>query len=486
LKQPKIQMSTSASQNLDQYPYTAISISPCRNYAVTASKDIMQIIRISPMGIRVIKTINMAQYFQMPSTSTSPSSTTVGTTIKSSTTGKSNIGTIMDSSLFSRVDTSPAQASSSVNITDVAWSIGPLQYVSSATTRTVSHKNLDNTNPHQHHSTSPQHYAHNKDDYIDWKSDNEEEDWITDDYDNKGIDSANATSSSTGTCTSSTDSNSKKKSTTKENNQSRRGTGGSTSNKHPDNPNGSFIATAGSNGSIIIWNVETLLESILPSSQTGSKSASTENQGSKLHHGTGKAAGSSSTNQQQQQQQQQQHLVTPEAVLNHHNRDVSRLAWHPIKYGLLLSGSQDGTIRLWERKHFEQTSVTTTTLEQPISTKIQQHTTTTKVTNSTSTSSSGGGGGMFSSLFGGIRTTVSRTHPPPVVEIIQTTLTVPKKSAYEWHSIATYEPKSEAVRDIRWSPYYNDGMYVLFYLYVTGTILFTQKVCLFQGQFISF
>ena len=36
-----------------------------------------------------------------------------------------------------------------------------------------------------------------------------------------------------------------------------------------------------------------------------------------------------------------------ERVLNGHRRAVNRICWHTTDWNLLLSGSQDGTIKLW-------------------------------------------------------------------------------------------------------------------------------------------
>jgi WD repeat-containing protein 24 len=403
LNQPKFQM-PSASQMQEKNPYTAISISPCRNYAVTASKDTMQIIRISPKGIRVIESINMAQYFQMTSSSSSTVSSVVG---GSSMTRKSNVGTIMDSSLFSRVDTSPSQVSSSVNITDVAWSIVPVQ---------VASRNSSTTS--EYHPNSPRHYADNKEEFNDWKSDHDVDDWVVDEYDQKAKESVRRAARDTG--------------------HTRRAHSAS-SVKSSVNPIGSFIAAAGSNGSIVIWNAETLLHTLV-SSQNGGISISAESQ-------------STTRLGDETNQQQQQHLVTPEAVVNHHSRDVSRLAWHPNKYGLLLSGSQDGSVRLWERRLQE---FSTDPAHEVVATKVQQPTSSRSVGVSSNTA-------MFSSFFAGIRTTVPRTTPIPTDGATSiNNVTVAKKPAYQWHSRATYEPKSEAVRDIRWSLYYDDGMLIVY------------------------
>ena len=36
-----------------------------------------------------------------------------------------------------------------------------------------------------------------------------------------------------------------------------------------------------------------------------------------------------------------------EKVINEHSRTVNRIAWHPDHAFTLLSGSQDGTMKLW-------------------------------------------------------------------------------------------------------------------------------------------
>lgn len=39
----------------------------------------------------------------------------------------------------------------------------------------------------------------------------------------------------------------------------------------------------------------------------------------------------------------------PERVLNGHRRAVNRICWHTTEWNVLISGSQDGTIKLWVR-----------------------------------------------------------------------------------------------------------------------------------------
>lgn len=108
----------------------------------------------------------------------------------------------------------------------------------------------------------------------------------------------------------------------------------------------------------------------------------------------------------------------PEAVLSQHLRTVNRLAWHPTKPGLLLSASQDGTVLLWERRKKDAALVTH---DKPDTRR-------------------------FKGLFGLASLTA------PVQQ---------QRSLYRWYCRSTFAPKSEAVRDIRWSPFYEDGTWEL-------------------------
>eukprot|EP00743_Colponemidia_sp_Colp-15_P008408 GILK01009135.1.p1 GENE.GILK01009135.1~~GILK01009135.1.p1 ORF type:complete len:835 (-),score=98.21 GILK01009135.1:161-2581(-) len=68
---------------------------------------------------------------------------------------------------------------------------------------------------------------------------------------------------------------------------------------HPHESHNHLLATAATNGAVVLWN----------SSKSGSKQ---------------------------------------ERVLSEHQRTVNRICWHPTDPNLLISGSQDGTIRLWD------------------------------------------------------------------------------------------------------------------------------------------
>lgn len=146
-----------------------------------------------------------------------------------------------------------------------------------------------------------------------------------------------------------------------------------------------LIAAAGSNGVIVVWSASNLLEGI------------------------------STTNQQQQQQLSVQ---APEAVLSQHVRAVNRLAWHPNKQ-VLLSASQDGTVKLWERRRKTKGEKDDSSLHQADEREKRK---------------------KFTGFFGNMMTSAGTA----------------KQQAYQWQCRSTFSPKSEAIRDIQWSPFYSD------------------------------
>ena len=96
----------------------------------------------------------------------------------------------------------------------------------------------------------------------------------------------------------------------------------------------SLVAAAGSNGVVLVWSAKKLLFSdsgMLPPSTTKGGFITSKN--------------SSAAFLAQKQRTQQ-----PEGILDQHTRAVNCMVWHPTKSGLLLTASQDGKIKLWERK----------------------------------------------------------------------------------------------------------------------------------------
>lgn len=100
----------------------------------------------------------------------------------------------------------------------------------------------------------------------------------------------------------------------------------------------------------------------------------------------------------------------PDAVLTQHSRAVNRLAWHPnpSRPGYLLTASQDATVRLWQRR------------------------------SSSSSPNANQGNQNIISWFK------------------QSQDSLQHNESVSWHCVATFEPKAEAVRDIKWSPAHED------------------------------
>ena len=138
----------------------------------------------------------------------------------------------------------------------------------------------------------------------------------------------------------------------------------------PQEDDDDIVAAAGSNGVVVVWSAQ---KGLLNPTATSSMAAA------------------------------------PDAVLSQHSRAVNRLAWHPStkKAGLLLTASQDSTVKLWERR-----------------------------------ASSGPMGGNQGN--------------PNIISWFGMPHSDPKHKSISWHCLATYEPKAEAVRDIRWSPFFDD------------------------------
>lgn len=103
--------------------------------------------------------------------------------------------------------------------------------------------------------------------------------------------------------------------------------------------------------------------------------------------------------------------ISPEAIFPHlHLRAINRLSWHPVLSNLLLSASQDMNIILWEP-----VAVDTTAPPPPASNR-------------------------FSFGFA----TVNAKH----------------QQLLRWKARATFKPKGDGVRDVRWSPHHKDSEYL--------------------------
>jgi hypothetical protein len=359
------------------HPFSSIALSPNREYAVTARKDTLLIVQVGPLGILPLKSIPIAQHFQKVGVDVNGGAghgggrSTVGGSGSSSNNGNgssNNMGRIYEDvrdtfgvrdafGYGNRAGSSQASSNNiNVILTDVAWS-KPIHSTSTGGTGEMPKPPTDrdgsthSNNSSISSSSSKKHGKNHPPKHNSGKSGQHHK----------------ADTAST-------------KTTTDKDTHVGAGT--------------SLIAAAGSNGVIVVWTAETLLEG-----ESGQ-------------------------------------FPAPDAILSQHARAVNRLAWHPRRPGLLLSASQDGTVILWERQRSNNGN-----------SAEQQRRQSGKQSNK-----------QGFSFFGGIKSSQSN-----------------QKRSYSWTCRATFEPKSEAVRDIQWSPFHDDGTCVVLFC-LKGVLLYTNGV----------
>ena len=158
----------------------------------------------------------------------------------------------------------------------------------------------------------------------------------------------------------------------------------------------SLIAASASNGVVVIWQAQKLMNTNI------SDNSDQYNSGWKRSNDSG--------------------MGQPEAILSEHSRAVNRLAWHPTKFGMLLTASQDSTIKLWDRRAAGEK-------DSKQSRRID--------------------GLNIRSLFG--LPTQKSSHD----KSLSANLDDPA-----WRCTVTITPKSDAIRDVKWSPM-NENIFAL-------------------------
>ena len=159
----------------------------------------------------------------------------------------------------------------------------------------------------------------------------------------------------------------------------------------------SLIAASASNGVVVVWQAQQLIQT--------DTSGNTEQDSNGWKRSNTNAS-----------------IGQPEAILNDHSRAVNKLAWHPTRFGILLTASQDSTVKLWDRSAAHEKDVR----------KLRQS-----------------DGLNFRSLFG--LSSQSTTQQAEVSSNLD---------APAWRCTITITPKSDAIRDIKWSQL-NDNIFAL-------------------------
>jgi hypothetical protein len=406
--------------------YHAIALSPCREYGMLACKDMIQLIRISPDGIQLMKAIVVAPYFQQQTTNSNSTSNTPDSSMfnrfnNNSTSRSGGIGmnrstntssTSIESNSFlnlrdfalgggtgnnsnnirSSVSSAPQTSNNNplmdIVITDVAWS------------------NVDANNTNKLNNTFPP----NRRDSVRTditNSDHTDSDSASNSY-NLDYSRRNATSDR--------QQQQQKQSLLHQQDLAL---------EKQKRLRSSMIAAAGSNGVIVVWNVETLLgldDSATPTIATPAAPSNKSNMASTTTMKT--------TNQSS---------IIPCAILSQHVHRVNSLSWHPTKDCVLLSASQDCTVVLWERRLKDDPSKVNTSGNTVINNRS-----TDKVSNP--------GLKGFLGVFG-----VAQQQQQQQQFQSQSTPKQTQQSSYQWHCRTTYSPKSEAIRAVQWSPFYEDG-----------------------------
>ena len=211
----------------------------------------------------------------------------------------------------------------------------------------------------------------------------------------------------------------------------------------------SVVAAAGSNGVVVVWHAQTALLGLATfnpyvgdSSQRWNWTRTTGIQSLLFGRVDGSAHRAA---QNKDSVASQAAMGQPEAILAEHTRAVNRLSFHPRKPYLLLTASQDASVKLWERKggNRRDSDEIQSQAEQPMSSS-----------SSMKHSRSGSGSGVLLSWFGVHQQPMLQPAvetPPPSRRVARPTAPPQPPT---WHCIATFQSsRNDAVKDIQWSPF---------------------------------
>ena len=358
-------MNTSSQSS---HPFSSISLSPAGTYAVASSRDVLHIAR----GSNIFRSVRIAQHFQTNTSTVNRGQSSIQ---------NSQYTHMHDALRISGASTTPAPTAGggggvNVNVTDVAWSL-PQSFV------------LDNGSVGSGTSGAGK--------------------GVTD---CSGLEDCSPTFSSMDALDSEQNSYhhppfiSRVHVKLKEQQTSNYLSPSGNESLTPIDDS-SVVAAAGSNGVIVAWHARSVLLGNLATSTPDAISQSGRHSWDYDSNNAPQITPAATIGQ-------------PEAVFLAHSRAINRLAWHPTgrRPYLLLSGSQDGLVKLWDRR------ATTSSVSCAARNIVANRST------------------WFG--FGSSSKQVPNT--------LQNTMI----TTANWHCCSTYQPKCEAVRDIKWSPFIDD------------------------------
>ena len=398
----------SALPNKSPHPYSSVAISPDLNYAVVAAKDLLRVVSITPSGLSEQRCIRVSQYFQTHSSPATATATAAAAAAAAAGGGGGGVG----------ADGSGSSAGTSGrrfgNVRDAFVkpnaTAAQASSLAAASGANVTINDVAWSLPQNYFSSSEAAAA---------AMGGTTPTASLGDTDNiagsgtatgagaageGGSVGATAATADTATVSSADPFDNRSYASLRPWQELRR-------------PNSdSLVAAAGSNGVVVVWRAE---EALLGESGRERNFQQQARGHDRQRHGAAAPSPASVAT-----------IGQPEAVLMEHSRAVNRLAWHPTgrRPGMLLTASSDATVKLWDRR--TKASVGSQT-PQP-------------------TSNQSGLRSWF-----GISSSSGQERSASV-------------RSYSWHCTATFKPKAEAVRDIKWHPC-NDDVFAM--VTSNGTLL---------------
>jgi WD40 repeat protein len=298
-------------------PYSSLTLSPKGHHALVAGKDTIQLVSVGPNGLGLRKTLKIAHHFTAASSSSSPGS-------NETRNQQQRYGDVRDA--FQQQSSAVTAGVTNMNMNQ--------QYGNIIVTK-VAWSNDYYCPPRSNHLQQHQHSQRNASAFDDTDMDD-------------SIPTTNTEMKEGGK---------QRRRRRKQKQRGEKETNADNDYVYVDNNNDdgiesmaedeSLVAAAGSNGVVVVWRAKRLLFSDYGKTNTNTN---TKNKSGNRFNIAGVGQGKSSSSSSAAHLAKQQRTQQPEGILSEHTRAVNGLAWHPTRSGLLLTASQDATVKLWERR----------------------------------------------------------------------------------------------------------------------------------------